>query len=570
MKFSILLILTIFSTQAFALKYMCSNAVRGNSGKYGAIKGQFEYAKSNGSLAAQKTQFISQIDAAINAIKNAGCPMQDAEVTKVVSPLEALKTTIASANAQSAPAEQTATAPTVKAAVTPTATPTVATTSSNTSGAGAVKLSYNCREALRRQSQKPSGFAKDIAYYESAVSKNVAVPVVEGLGIAHKIEASLKDLESGACPLEHPEVTEVTSKLKAQLAKIPNLTQQLQAIVSNRTKKADVSNYPGFEKDFAFFVYLNDKYQDPSRYYNTNIKADWRDMGANVQDKLSFMGVNVKKPFYDFAATKDIYKNVFDDAQKYNQLMPEVEKKYAELFQTNKNIAQKYVYTRDNAQKKMAAILGEHVNWIKTTFPELIKINNKVVNLTIDESLKSKRPSRLRTVIIPDSLKANEQMIETLSLIYNDQSKVSPLKVEQEKLANKFKSATQNLAQTMLQEARLPNEQYAGGDKEKIRSALLEAAKTKIPSKEVLKIVMVNKDWNVTNYVSWSNSTAYHHHYSDLGASCIVKENDKVAKMIRAWYRVNHKENNKVSIWFEESSDKDVYQDPKILIEHVN
>jgi hypothetical protein len=548
MKLSIFLLLTISSTQAFALNYMCSKAVRGNSGKYKAVKSSFEYAKSNGSLASQKANFVSQIDTAINAIKNAGCPMQDPEVTKVVSPLNELKSTIASAKGGSAPAQTATSGPTKSAA----------------------KLSYSCRQVLKRQSQKPELFAKDIAYYESAVSKNVAVPVLEGLGFAHKIEASLKDIQSGACPLEHPDVSAITSKLKAQLAKIPDLTQKLTAIASNRAKKADVSNYPEFEKDFAFFVYLNDKYQDPSRYYNTNIKADWREMGSNVQDKLSFMGVNVKKPFYDFEATKDIYKNIFEDAKKYNKLMPEVEKKYAELFKTNNKIAQKYIYARDNAQKKMAAILGDHYKWITSTFPELIKINNKVVNLTVDESIKSKRPSRLRTVIIPDSLKANSQMIEILSYLAKDQSKISLHKAEQEKLASKFKNATSELAELMLKEARVPKEKYAGADKEKIRKALLEAAKSQLAGKEVLKMVMVNQDWSITNYVSWSNSTAYHHHYKDLGARCIIKENDKVAKMIRAWYRVNHKKNDKVSIWFEQSTDKDVYQDPKILIKNIN
>ena len=96
MKLSLLLalLLCLASEQVFALKYMCNKAVRSNSGKVNAIKGQFEYSKSNGSFANQKNQFISQIDVAIKTIESAGCPMDDPDVVKVVNPLNELKSLI--------------------------------------------------------------------------------------------------------------------------------------------------------------------------------------------------------------------------------------------------------------------------------------------------------------------------------------------------------------------------------------------------------------------------------------------------------------------------------------------
>jgi hypothetical protein len=568
MKLSLLLalLLCLASEQVFALKYMCNKAVRSNSGKINAIKGQFEYSKSNGSFANQKNQFISQIDVAIKTIESAGCPMGDPDVVKVVNPLNELKSLIEKTKGEASPETIVELSASTDTQVAPMAN----NIDSSAPVAKGAKLSYGCRQVMKRQSQKPKVFEREITYYENAVKKGNPVAIVEGLGFAEKLKASLKDIESGACPLGHPEVVAVTSILKAQLAKIPVLAQKIQAINSNQAKKSDVNNYPGFEKDFSFIIYLNDKYQDPSRYYDTNIKSDWREIKGSGQDKLSFMGVNVKKPFYDFESTKDIYKNIYSDSKKYNKLIIEIEKKYTDLFASNKKIAQKYVVARDNAHKKLASILTEHYKWITSTFPELIKTNNKVVNLIIDESLETKRSSHLRKVTIPDSILANSQMIEILGFLYKDQSKISSLEAAQSSLKNKFKSATNNLADLILKDARLPESKYTGADKEKIASAFLEAARNQLKGRDVLKIVMVNSDWDVTNYVTWSNSTAYHHHYSDLGARCIVKENDKVAKMITAWYRVNHKKNDKVTVWFEESSDKDIYQDPKILLENVN
>ena len=81
-------------------------------------------------LLDKKERTLSTLDTALNAIKTAGCPMNDPEVTKITTPLQQLRSKIAGAKAAAAPAPS---AP-VPQAASPTATapkPASATASSN-------------------------------------------------------------------------------------------------------------------------------------------------------------------------------------------------------------------------------------------------------------------------------------------------------------------------------------------------------------------------------------------------------------------------------------------------------
>ena len=85
--------IVLISSEVFALKYMCQKAVRGNSGKYNSIKAKLEALQRKGLTAAAKSDLSSKVDKAINEIKNAKCPMDNPDVTKITTPLTELKNT---------------------------------------------------------------------------------------------------------------------------------------------------------------------------------------------------------------------------------------------------------------------------------------------------------------------------------------------------------------------------------------------------------------------------------------------------------------------------------------------
>ena len=51
---AVLVGLTLMSSNAFALKYMCQKAVRGNSGKFNSVNAQYESAQSKGTLGQKR------------------------------------------------------------------------------------------------------------------------------------------------------------------------------------------------------------------------------------------------------------------------------------------------------------------------------------------------------------------------------------------------------------------------------------------------------------------------------------------------------------------------------------
>lgn len=64
--FTVFVGLTLMSSNAFALKYMCQKAVRGNSGKFNSVNSQFESAQSNGTLGQKRVGLIGTLDTADN------------------------------------------------------------------------------------------------------------------------------------------------------------------------------------------------------------------------------------------------------------------------------------------------------------------------------------------------------------------------------------------------------------------------------------------------------------------------------------------------------------------------
>lgn len=580
----LLIVLCVLSSNALALKYMCQKAVRGNSGKYNAISSSLHSYTASGELAANKQGLLDQIDNAIQAIEKAGCPLDDPQVSKVLDPLKQLRLDVDSAQAQ------TAVAATAQPASAATSVPAVAATlpaqaqkqpqpagalpekaaSASASGAGA-KLSYSCRQVMHRQSGKPKEMHKALDFYRQAVAQGKTVRAVPGLELDAKIKASLTDLESGACPVDHPQVSEVVTQLKSQLEEIPVLYASLKERLDQRAETADPENYPDFEKDFAFFKYLDEKYIGIDSMYDANMKPGWRTI-PNQKNSAGLMavGINVKKPVYKYDALKDILANMRTDGEKYNREMPAFEAKYKELLRFNQSLGQLYVRTRDSAAAKMKKLYTVHYDWLSNNLPAAIETNLRVLKELEEKAVAEKKPHYFRGAVIPDVTASNDQMIELYGYLSDSKkAEADAYKQQQNEVLKKIRTAQDSLADVMLEEMRLPAEKYQGNDLEKIRRAIHEKAQENFSGRELLKVIVSSKDWKVTDYVSWSNSSAFHHNYSELGARVVVRENDEVAKIISTIYKVDHKQRDKVSIWFTETDENDVYQNPRILISNM-
>lgn len=581
-KYIALVVLTVMSSNAFALKYLCQTAVRGNSGKYNAISNAMQSYRHNGQFAANKQRLVGELDTAIAAIEAAGCPLNDPDVSNVLDPLRQLRVevvatdageSVAPANdmptaaptrataAQSTPAE----AQSKPAAARSTAPGAMANTVANT------KLSYSCRQVLQRQSGKPDQMDNSLDFYRQAVAQGKTVAAVPGLEVEAKITAALSDLESGTCPLDHPDVDAVVSRLRGQLQEIPNLYAALKQKLDERAVAADPSSYPEFNADLAFFSYLDEKYTNIGAMYNANTRPDWRDMpGQSPEMAFAAIASNVKKPIFQFEALKDILANMRQDGERYNKDMPAFEQKYRDLLRFNQQLGQRYVLLRESAAGKMTKLYTEHYDWLSNNLPTAIETNLRVLSELAGKAVAEKKPHYFRGAVIPDASASNDQMIELYGLLSDSKKpQANTYKQQQATLLKKLRAAQDALADVMLNEMRLPPEKYNGADKEKIREAIAERAAENFDGNDLLRVIMRREDWNVTNYVSWSNSTAFHHHYSELGAVAVIREDDDVAKLVPVIYKVDHKQRDKVSIWFTETDEKSVYQNARILIKNM-
>ena len=183
-----------------------------------------------------------------------------------------MKTEISGATAQTAPKkENTTSTQAPSAAPVPTGSPSVANTNNNT-GKSPAKLSYPCRQVLKRQSGKPKAFERELGPLREAIKSGKTVGSIQpGLMVEHKIDAALSDLNNSSCPKNHPDVKSVLDQLNAQKKDVPVIYAELKKRLDQFAKKADVGNYPEYEKDTEIFEVINKRYRYTQNLYNQNI-----------------------------------------------------------------------------------------------------------------------------------------------------------------------------------------------------------------------------------------------------------------------------------------------------------
>ena len=409
--------LLLISHQTFALKYMCSKAVRGNSGKYNSVKNQYEGAQRKGLLESKRAGFLSTIDAALNEIKNAKCPMDNPDVTKITNPLTELRGTIASATASASPEESSTdqAKPNTATVNTGAPAPTPAKIIQKPQGNSApVKLSYPCRQTLKRQSGKPKDFERTLVPLREAVKNGKTIGNIQpGLEIEYKIDAAMSDLSSSQCPTNHPDFKVVFDQLEKQKKEVPEIYKVLKERLDAFGKKADVNNYPDYEKDTQIFEVISKRYNHASRLYDPNINFEWKDFGPN--SKVDFR-LNIKRPVYSFEALKSLLSSMRQDGEAYNSQMKLVETKYKELFNANRMLAGKYMRQRDNAAKILGGFYKENLEYLKKSLETSIQHNTKVIDLWTKESMEKRRAEFFRGDTLKNVLRDTNQAIELFAL----------------------------------------------------------------------------------------------------------------------------------------------------------
>ena len=509
---------------------------------------------------------ISTLDKAISEIEKAGCPLDNPEVKKVLDPIKNLKTEISGATAQAAPKkENTTSTQAPSAAPVPTVSPSVANTNTNT-GNSPAKLSYPCRQVLKRQSGKPKAFERELGPLREAIKSGKTVGSIQpGLMVEHKIDAALSDLNNSSCPKNHPDVKSVLDQLNAQKKDVPVIYAELKKRLDQFAKKADVGNYPEYEKDTEIFEVINKRYRYTQNLYNQNIDLKW----VEGIGKMGF-NRNIKSPIYKYDQLKNLLENMVKDGEAYNAQMKLVESKYKELFSANRILAGKYVRARDGAAKTLGGFYKNDLESLKKILAVTIDHNLKVLDLSIKKSMETRSPEFFRGDTLKHTLKHTNEAITLFSLTGKENREKAPkYKSQMEEINKRLKETQSALAEVMLKEQRLGKEKYTGSDIEKIRSKITEKFKEYYPKKELIKVQMVNEDWKVTDYVSWSSGNAYRHHYSELGFYAVVKETSDVAILVGGWYNVNHQQRNKVSVNFNFHKASDMYQNRKILIKNL-
>ena len=561
--------LLLISSQLYALKYMCQKAVRGNSGKYNSIKAKLESLQRKGLSSAAKSELSSKIDKAINEIKSANCPMEDPDVTKVTGPLRELKTKIVSAqmgsDQKSPKSLETDKKP---SASVPSSQQAAAAVSPKSTNSAPKKLSYPCRQALRRQSGKPKDFERTIVPLREAVKSGKTIGNIQpGFLIDTKIESAISDLNASQCPTDHPDFKVIMDKLLSQKKELPEIYTELKKRLDNLQKRADVSNYPDFEKDLEIFRVIKTRYSHVNRAYKTNVDMNW--IEPSSEKKISFQR-NIKSPIYKFKKLENLLSSMISDGNAYNSQMKMVEEKYKDLFKANPILAGQYVKLRDNAASILGNFYKEDLENLKKILNVTAEHNTKVLNLWIKESIEKRSPEFFRGDTLKQILTNTEEAISLLALTSKENKEKA--KAYQEKMKSihvRLKEAKTSLAEVMLKEQRLGKERYEGSDKEKIRDKIVKSFKEQYPDKNLIKIQIVNENWKVTDYVTWSSGNAYRTHYSELGFYAVVKETDEVAILVGGWYNVNHKQRDKISVFFTFHGKDDVYQNSKILIKNL-
>ena len=536
--------LVCFSGNAFALKYMCQQAVRGNSGKYNSVKGLYESYQTNGQFAAQRQNLLSTLDTAVDEIQKAGCPMEEPEVANIINPIKKLRGEIAGATAKAAPAES-------------------ASTSSSES---TEKISYPCRQILQRQAGKPKEFERTLGPLREAVKSGQTIgSITPGFLIDTKIEAALSDLKQPSCPLSHPEFKVVIDELEKQQKEIPQIYDELKKRLDAFGKTADVNNYPEYKKDTEIFDVIGSRYRGADRLFNTNIEFNW----VEPKDNSALMG-NIKTPIYSFDTLKNLLENMTNDGNAYNNQMKLVESKYKDLFNANRILAGQYVRSRDDAAKTLGGFYQNELEILKKVLKTTIEHNLKVLDLAIKDAMDRRSPEFFRGETVKTILKSTSESLTLFPLTGKENREKTPGYESQFNGINvRLKEAQKMLAEVMLKEQRLGKEKYTGSDIETIRAKITAKFKEEHPDRELIKIHMANENWKVTDYISWSSGKRYRHHYSELGFFAVVKESAEIAILVDGWYHVNHQQRDQVTVSFTFHKPNEMYQNLKILIKNL-
>lgn len=412
--------------------------------------------------------------------------------------------------------------------------------------AGGKDLSYNQRQAVERQSRNLEEAQRKLddlleKYAKEAKElEGMIVPpslyqgyLSEADSIATKCTAIESDLAKSDCPSDHPDVKPLHDWVATGRAKVETFKGELGPKLAEAERVADPANYPDLDADFARLDEIADTYR----------VNDFRWMDPDALENVVREFPNVTTFFSETFA-------------KYKPLIVVTGGKESSLYKKYKWASQPLNEFSPKANEFFQAAQAEYPQHLDKAVEMAAKAANEKKPLFFtggvrQEMEEAERLVKLSCALLPADDERRAEMWGKVDAVKADLARTE-----------------EQLKDLILAEARLPDEQYSGGDKDELRERVLAAWKKKYPKDEILgtRFHMKAFDRNVKWTWQGAESSWYKTDMSVLAVLVVVKTSDAVATTYPAYVNVDHIDDTS-SIGVDTKGDAYVHRE--VLIENL-
>ncbi|MBI9090566.1 MAG: hypothetical protein JEZ12_15220 [Desulfobacterium sp.] len=378
------------------------------------------------------------------------------------------------------------------------------------------RLLYPQEQALKAVSNKLSRIITDFKAYRALhvneeYSRN---PTPALTGMLDNVIALEKEFEAHKLPADHKKIKNIKSWFTSLKKNTPVLTEvYLEGYEQYQKdlKKSDISNFPDYKQDVERLKKMYKAYKNPSYTFQVPEKA----INAVV---------------------------AFQDEYNFFQHLPE---KYALPLKANKaGSLRTMLDTNAKYMDKFKAYQDDYLEQL----PGKISGALSQATSTAQKAEAEKKPLFFKGGVAQNLEKANAM----LALLSAGKGEDAPevIKMNKAYAAHKQKidAAEKTMAAELLAGVKMPSDNYANGDKNKLKKMIKKEWKTLYPSDDILSIRLIAADWSRSTNWKWNNSGWYKVDTSVLPARVIVKTDDQIATIYTAFINKNHLKNNALNV----------------------
>lgn len=386
--------------------------------------------------------------------------------------------------------------------------------------AGSVELSYNQRQAVGRQernlkeAQNQLQDLLDSYAKESAELEGLVIPpsffqgyMSQADAIVTKCEAIENDLSKSECPSDHPDVQPLHEWVADGRAKIEGFRADVTPKLAEAERVADPKNYPNLDADFERVEEIGETYRVSDLEWISPEALE--NLAAEFPNVTTFFSETYAtyKPLIIVTGGKNspLYKRYEYAARALNEFNPKVSEFYGE------------------AQVEYPNQLDEARKWA-------------------DKASAEKKPMFFTGGVRQAMEKAEKLVKLCCAVLPRDDERRDEMWAKVNETREHLSGVESELKELILAEARLPSESYGGGDKDELRSRILDAWQKKWPGDEVLDTRFAMKAFDRDVKWNWqaAESSWYKTDHSVLCVLVVVKTSDSVATTYPAYVNVDH------------------------------